>query len=222
MFKHLNLALIGGGAFILAFTTVAGVIWSAQDGVFLGRKLNTNALALRSILGPASIIPSKSGFCIAQYLVMFVVYLGISIANHIWLPIASDKGPNTVPKEIPAGQASLGNALKSQVGQLYWSQMLSSWPGAAKSGTSQNPWTCNNSTGVCFFAQNVSDKQYQTPIDAGWWNSALPLSFTKAPKDKTKTAPCVQNKDKKDKDKEIFRVKMEIIFRALPSHFDHF
>lgn len=92
VFKSFNTALLGGAAIIYAFMLILGTIYTAQDGIFLGKKWGKTFVPLRAIFGVLLIVPiGNAGFCIAQWVIYLMAFTGIAIANAVWMPIA----PNT-------------------------------------------------------------------------------------------------------------------------------
>lgn len=162
MFYWFNMALIGGAAFIFAFIAIAGVIYSSQDGTFLGKKWNSAWISLRTILGPAAIIPiGKAGFCFAQYLLMFVVYLGISIANVVWGQVDSAVYHKHA---APVVETSSAKKLEGDVAAMLWSDAVS--PDLKEK---------NCSGGYCSISLPKTDSSI--PLTQDFWNAWVPQSL---------------------------------------------
>ena len=125
IFRYFNLGLLGGIVMIAIFITIAGAIFSAQDGVFLGRKWGSVAIPVRATFGSLAVVPMKSGFCFAQYFIMFVVYAGISLANSVWNPISPSNPDSPINKgSVPAGEQKLINELKNSIGLYLWNATI--------------------------------------------------------------------------------------------------
>ena len=94
---------------LIAYTTLFGLINTAYEGETLGSKLNTVWVPLRAVAGIALLIPTKSGYCIIQIIIMWVVLQGVGAADTVWtaalkaiqvqgssaiLPLPPGQGPN--------------------------------------------------------------------------------------------------------------------------------
>lgn len=84
MFKTFNTGLLVIGALIVAYTTVVGVLATASEGKFLGEKWDSLWVPLRTLLGLVALFPTKSGYCAAQVVIMWVVVQGIGAADQVW------------------------------------------------------------------------------------------------------------------------------------------
>lgn len=80
--SYFNTALLGIALIIFGYLTFVGTIHTARDGRFLG-KLDSHWTPLRVIFGPTAMFPVK-GFCLAQYLVMYFILVGVNLADVVW------------------------------------------------------------------------------------------------------------------------------------------
>lgn len=88
-----NAVIIIFGGVLLAYTLVAGTMQTAHDGEVLGRKWSSMWLPLRMSLGVSALVPLGSGYCVAQYLVMWMVLQGVGAANLLWSSFATSVQP---------------------------------------------------------------------------------------------------------------------------------
>src|ERR1700677_4195054 len=73
MMLHFNEALLGFGLLIFAILLFVGTMNTAADGQFLGRNWNSVWTPVRLILGVLFVVPLKTGYCVAQYLFLYLI-----------------------------------------------------------------------------------------------------------------------------------------------------
>lgn len=84
MFKTFNSVVLGVGALILVYVTVVGVLQTAHEGEFLGKKWHSLWTPLRMVLGIAALVPSPSGYSGLQIVMMWVIVQGIGAGDTLW------------------------------------------------------------------------------------------------------------------------------------------
>lgn len=84
LFGIFNTALMGLGIIIVTYLVFKGVLDSAAHGEFLGKQMNSVWVPIRVVSGILLLIPKKSGYCIAQILVMYVIVMGVGAADTVW------------------------------------------------------------------------------------------------------------------------------------------
>jgi len=91
LIQTFNLILVGAAVILFGFTAILGTLYTAQDGIFLGRKWAKTFLPLRMIFGVIAVFPlGASGFGIAQYLIYLMTYTGVAAADKLWSTVAGD------------------------------------------------------------------------------------------------------------------------------------
>ncbi|WP_151192710.1 DotA/TraY family protein [Cysteiniphilum sp. JM-1] len=106
LFQHIiygfNIGMLSIGMVLFGYILFAGTIHSARDGVFLGKDWDSYWLPLRTVFGAIAVIPTKSGYCMAQWAIFNLVSMGVGFADHIWQDAykAASKGSQAV---IPSG-----------------------------------------------------------------------------------------------------------------------
>ena len=85
MFKVFNSALLVLGTFLVAYVTVAGVLKTAQEGEFMGKHWNSLWMPLRMLMGIAGLVPTSSGYCAIQIIMMWIIMQGIGAADSVWI-----------------------------------------------------------------------------------------------------------------------------------------
>ena len=88
-----NAILLVFAGILLAYTLVAGTMQTAHDGEILGKKWSSMWLPLRISIGISALVPLSSGYCVAQYAVMWLVLQGVGAADSIWTTFASKVQP---------------------------------------------------------------------------------------------------------------------------------
>jgi len=113
MFAKFNDAMLVLAGILVAYTGFFGVISMAHEGEFLGKKFNSIWTPIRTVAGMALLIPMKSGFCILQIILMWVVVQGVGAADTVWTTavnyIEVHGVYNTDNNQNPNSKASAGS-----------------------------------------------------------------------------------------------------------------
>ena len=88
-----NSVVLFVGAILLGYTLVAGTMQTAHDGEVLGKKWSSMWVPIRTSLGIAAIVPVGSGYCVIQYVVMWLVLQGVGAANLVWTTYSASSDP---------------------------------------------------------------------------------------------------------------------------------
>lgn len=89
MFKVFNTTVLTVGALIVLYVTVVGVMKTAHEGEFMGRNWNNIWIPIRMVLGIAALVPSPSGYCAIQMVVMWIIIQGVGAADKVWDAVLS-------------------------------------------------------------------------------------------------------------------------------------
>lgn len=84
MFKVFNGVVLTLAVLMLIYVTVVGVISTAQEGEFMGKKWNNIWIPLRAVLGFALLVPTGAGYCGLQIVMIWVIVQGIGAADVMW------------------------------------------------------------------------------------------------------------------------------------------
>lgn len=87
MFKVFNTIALTAGALILVYTTVVGLMATAHEGEFLGKRWGGAGaiwLPIRMVLGIGLLFPGASGYSAIQIIVMWIIVQGIGAADTLW------------------------------------------------------------------------------------------------------------------------------------------
>ncbi len=130
-----NTGLMSAALLIFAYIAVVGTIYTAQDGVFLGKKWSKTFIPLRAILGVVLIFPTgASGFCIAQYIIYAMTYTGVGLADYVWKDVAANAGVSGLSPGVPQ---SVLQGIDAAVGEMVFYNVVSSLTGNSLSA--KNP-----------------------------------------------------------------------------------
>ncbi len=90
----LNLSLMLMGTVWVTYTIVSAGAMTAQEGVFIGKKMHSAWVPLRLVIGAASLTPFFKGLCLAQLVMLWAIQLSIGAGN-----LAYQKGMEYVTKQ---------------------------------------------------------------------------------------------------------------------------
>lgn len=81
IFTNLNVILLTLGLAWLTYGVVAGLVQTAHEGEFLGKRMSTTWMPIRLTIGIVTLVPFVKGWSIAQLFVYLMAVLGIGAAN---------------------------------------------------------------------------------------------------------------------------------------------
>lgn len=106
IFQHImygfNVGMLSIGMVLFGYILYVGTIHSARDGVFLGKDWDSYWLPLRTVFGAIAVIPTKSGYCMAQWAIFNLVTMGVGFADYIWQD-AYNAASNGAQAVVPSG-----------------------------------------------------------------------------------------------------------------------
>jgi hypothetical protein len=117
LFGSFNHVLLSVLLVLFAYISIAGTIYTAQDGTFLGKKWAKTWIPLRAVGGAILVFPAKSGFCIAQYIMLSLVYIGIYMGSYVWSSVMGEINGQHV---VPAATSQLQQQVKTALAQLIF------------------------------------------------------------------------------------------------------
>jgi hypothetical protein len=126
-----NTGLMGGALLIFSYIAVVGTIYTAQDGIFLGKKWSKTFIPLRAVFGVIAVFPvGATGFGIAQYIIYAMTYAGVGLANSVWGAVADSAKPGGISPGIPESDVSV---IYSALGDMVFYQLTNNLLGGATS-----------------------------------------------------------------------------------------
>ncbi|WP_119343041.1 DotA/TraY family protein [Facilibium subflavum] len=144
IFKTFNAVMLTLALVLYGYIVFVGVINTAKDGEFLGREWNTHWSLMRMIVGPLMAVPAKTGYCLAQFLVFYVIAVGVGFANKIWHGALDSINDGKMPARIDM----LEDPLKTTIANMVMLDFVSN---QAKSMLQDKPQTLQK----CVCKQNT-------------------------------------------------------------------
>lgn len=116
-FAIFNTAILFVGMLFVAWTTIMGVINTSHDGEFLGRKMSSVWLPLRTFAGSALLLPLAGGFSAIQIIVMWLAVTGVGVGDRVWTAMLGriDQGGMVGHPHIPDARPLAANIFKFEV-----------------------------------------------------------------------------------------------------------
>lgn len=124
MFKVFNTALLAIGALIVTYTTIVGVVLTAQEGKFLGQRWHSLWIPLRTVMGITALMPTSSGYCAIQVIMMWFIVQGVGAADQVWntaINYVQTQGSVSAP---PVSQSIAAGTLTSNVVTNIFSNLV--------------------------------------------------------------------------------------------------
>ncbi|PIQ44141.1 MAG: hypothetical protein COV52_08640 [Gammaproteobacteria bacterium CG11_big_fil_rev_8_21_14_0_20_46_22] len=84
MFAKFNASILVLTTLVFLYTMLMGLVSTAHEGEFLGKKYNSVWTPLRVVMGIGLLVPLKSGYCVLQIVLMWCVIQGIGAADTVW------------------------------------------------------------------------------------------------------------------------------------------
>lgn len=84
LFRVFNYGITAIVPLILIYALVMGVINTAQEGEFMGKKMNSAWVAFRAVVGVGILVPKYTGYSLVQVLIMWVTVQGVGLADKVW------------------------------------------------------------------------------------------------------------------------------------------
>jgi hypothetical protein len=84
MFSALNTTALILGTLLVVYVTVIGVLATAHEGEFMGKKWSGMWIPIRMVMGIVGLFPTKSGYCAIQLIIMWIILQGVGAADQLW------------------------------------------------------------------------------------------------------------------------------------------
>ena len=122
MLNHLDTIMLSGIAIFFVAWFVYGTVKTSEEGMFMGRNQDKAGMAFRMTAGPFLLVPciTKAKICLTQYALMWMILVGVHLANFVWSKTVTDIQGGAIPEKPPALQASLAQ----MAGEFYaWNKV---------------------------------------------------------------------------------------------------
>lgn len=90
MFGIFNGGMLIVAGIIAAYTLVVGTMQTAHDGEMLGKQWSSLWVPIRMVMGIGLVVPLGSGYCVAQYIVMWLTIQSVGLADSLWTVFVND------------------------------------------------------------------------------------------------------------------------------------
>jgi conjugal transfer/type IV secretion protein DotA/TraY len=113
LFKVFNTIMLVVAVIIVTYVSVIGVMKTAAEGEVLGKGWSTLWVPLRTVAGIAALMPTTTGYCAAQVIIMWFIVQGIGAADTLWTAavkyFASGGGIMSAPPPSPTDITGAAN-----------------------------------------------------------------------------------------------------------------
>lgn len=118
MFKVFNTTLLSVAVLVVVYTTVVGVLYTAVEGEPMGKKFSSLWVPLRALMGVVGLVPTKTGYCAVQMIMMWFIIQGIGAADSVWSATLDyfKKGGAT---QINAGRIGTDAGVNEGINKLF-------------------------------------------------------------------------------------------------------
>lgn len=89
MFKTFNTVALTLGILVIVYTSVVGLMATAHEGEFMGKKWSGLWVPLRSLMGIIALFPTSTGYSALQVFMMWFILQGVSAADTVWKSVLS-------------------------------------------------------------------------------------------------------------------------------------
>lgn len=84
LFRVFNYGMVILASCIMVYTIIISVINTAQEGEFMGKKMNSTWVVFRAVAGIGILVPKYSGYSLIQVFIMWVAVQGVGLADKTW------------------------------------------------------------------------------------------------------------------------------------------
>lgn len=162
MFRTFNAALLVVATLIVVYITVIGIMMTAHEGEFM-KKWNSLWTPIKVVIGIAALVPTASGFCGLQIIMMWVIVQGVGAADTLWNTVLSFI--NTTGS--PFAQINIASTgVASSVADIYKGLLCDE----SARATYPPPYVTSPQTGQYYCSTNNSWCGSPTNLDPGLTN----------------------------------------------------
>ncbi|MFN3235181.1 MAG: DotA/TraY family protein [Gammaproteobacteria bacterium] len=135
LFSIFNSIILALGIIIAGYTTLVGTINTAGEGEMMGKKMHSIWVPVRTVLGIALLIPSGSGYCVIQILMMWIVLQGVGAADELWSTAAKylSGGGSVAPADVSVSYQKSDDSIENLFLALVCMQSINYYSGNTNS-----------------------------------------------------------------------------------------
>lgn len=83
-FEVFNTAILFLAMIFVAYSSIMGVVNTAHDGEFLGKKMSSIWVPIRTVGGSALLLPLAGGFSLIQIMILWLTLQGVGVGDKAW------------------------------------------------------------------------------------------------------------------------------------------
>lgn len=84
LFGVINTSALVLGTLMVVYVTVIGVLATAHEGEFMGKKWSGLWVPIRMVLGIVALFPTATGYSALQIVIMYIIVQGVGAADKVW------------------------------------------------------------------------------------------------------------------------------------------
>jgi hypothetical protein len=156
MFKVLNTAALTLGAMIVTYTTVVGLLATAAEGEFLGKKWHGLWVPIRTVIGIVGLFPSSGGYCAIQVIIMWLIIQGIGLGDSLWTAVMAFLNEN--------GGSAYASVSFPKIEQQITPKMQKLFSGLVCRASMNSTYTLGSDSARKYYCQAVDDNACGTSL----------------------------------------------------------
>ncbi len=153
IFSNLNTMALVLGTLLVVYVTIIGVLATAHEGEFMGKKWSGLWVPIRMVLGIVGLFPTQTGYCAIQLIIMWIILQGVGAADKLWGVVLSYINIAGSPYQGISIGTDSGNiskiSIQSQMGILF--QALVCQESAKRKSTEAYGITTDNRSGNPYY-----------------------------------------------------------------------
>ena len=127
MMDVFNTSIAAVGVILLVYSLTAGIVQTAHDGEFLGKRYSSLWMPIRTVIGVTSVLPVVNGWALSQLVMVWAAKVGIGIANLVWaagIGAMLSINNNVVTPQAATQDAAIKGILKAETCMIGQNKML--------------------------------------------------------------------------------------------------
>ena len=150
LFTTFNSIVLAIGVLIVVYVTVVGVLKTAHEGEFMGKQWSSLWIPIRLVIGIAALVPTATGFCTLQLVMMWVVVQGVNAADTLWTVALNKIQSSGSPYSSGAGSPPLLTDVNPNITSMFQGLVCQASTYANYAWTQDNPYFCSSNAGNSF------------------------------------------------------------------------
>lgn len=160
LFLTINTIALTVGAVIVVYTTVVGLMMTAHEGEFLGKKWSGLWVPIRMVAGVASLFPSASGYSMIQVVIMWIIIQGVGAADALWSTALNSKKVGDAMSAAGAAVSTTTIGTTSTIGGIFKGLVCEKTAMMTAPGVTSDQVNLKRATRGSNFANSVNSATY--------------------------------------------------------------